>query len=199
MDKYKRPYQYEEKRCEKLRVFTYLGGLLRHEREVHGEHISLKQSLICPYDIGKHSSEHVFTRQENLNEHLRCVHHIALPASASADGGYLTGVGNASTAVTNDAVAGLLADSGRGAGASAALGAGASKKRKALPIEAEAFSVASLPESRFEHADGDNGFGSIDRSGGHRELRRELMCLQQRLEVCGKEKNGGIQNTEVLR
>jgi hypothetical protein len=38
MDKHDRPYKCPAKGCEKLPGFTYSGGLLRHEREVHGKH-----------------------------------------------------------------------------------------------------------------------------------------------------------------
>lgn len=74
MDKHERPYRCGEVGCEKLRGFTYSGGLLRHEREVHGKHGGLKKPLMCPYENCKRSSGAGFTRQENLNEHLRRVH-----------------------------------------------------------------------------------------------------------------------------
>ena len=38
MDKHDRPYKCNVKGCEKLQGFTYSGGLLRHEREVHKMH-----------------------------------------------------------------------------------------------------------------------------------------------------------------
>jgi hypothetical protein len=38
MDKHDRPYKCPAEGCEKLPGFTYSGGLLRHEREVHGKH-----------------------------------------------------------------------------------------------------------------------------------------------------------------
>jgi hypothetical protein len=38
MDKHDRPYKCPADGCEKLPGFTYSGGLLRHEREVHGKH-----------------------------------------------------------------------------------------------------------------------------------------------------------------
>ncbi|ORY04550.1 hypothetical protein BCR34DRAFT_667071 [Clohesyomyces aquaticus] len=38
MDKHERPYKCHVKGCEKLQGFTYSGGLLRHEREVHHLH-----------------------------------------------------------------------------------------------------------------------------------------------------------------
>jgi hypothetical protein len=38
MDKHDRPYKCPAEGCEKLPGFTYSGGLLRHEREVHNKH-----------------------------------------------------------------------------------------------------------------------------------------------------------------
>ncbi|EOA82686.1 uncharacterized protein SETTUDRAFT_66774, partial [Exserohilum turcica Et28A] len=74
MDKHDRPYKCNDKGCEKLQGFTYSGGLLRHEREVHGMHGSAKNSLFCPSPDCKRSSGDGFTRKENLAEHLRRVH-----------------------------------------------------------------------------------------------------------------------------
>lgn len=74
MDKHERPYRCEETACEKLRGFTYSGGLLRHEREVHRKHGGPKKPLMCPHLSCKRSGGPGFTRQENLNEHLRRVH-----------------------------------------------------------------------------------------------------------------------------
>ena len=47
---------------------------MRHEREVHRKHGGLKKALMCPHESCKRSSGLGFTRQENLNEHLRRVH-----------------------------------------------------------------------------------------------------------------------------
>lgn len=74
MDKHDRPYKCNAKGCEKLQGFTYSGGLLRHEREVHKLHGGTKKSLHCPYSDCKRSSGAGFTRKENLAEHLRRVH-----------------------------------------------------------------------------------------------------------------------------
>ncbi|KAI9795980.1 MAG: hypothetical protein M1833_006556 [Piccolia ochrophora] len=73
-DKHERPYHCEDPNCAKLQGFTYSGGLLRHQREVHREHGGPKEALMCPYDNCKRSSGAGFTRKENLNEHLRRVH-----------------------------------------------------------------------------------------------------------------------------
>ena len=47
---------------------------MRHERKVHRKHGGLKKALMCPHKSCKRSSGLGFTRQENLNEHLRRVH-----------------------------------------------------------------------------------------------------------------------------
>ncbi|KAI9773004.1 MAG: hypothetical protein M1839_002274 [Geoglossum umbratile] len=74
MDKHERPYSCSEPGCEKLQGFTYPGGLLRHEREVHKKHGGPKEALYCPHSTCKRSSGQGFTRRENFNEHLRRVH-----------------------------------------------------------------------------------------------------------------------------
>lgn len=74
MDKHDRPYKCNVAGCEKLQGFTYSGGLLRHEREVHKMHGGTKKSLFCPFHDCKRSSGAGFTRKENLAEHIRRVH-----------------------------------------------------------------------------------------------------------------------------
>lgn len=74
MDKHDRPYRCPHPSCAKLQGFTYSGGLLRHEREVHGKHGGPKSQLMCPFTDCKRHSGKGFTRKENLNEHLRRVH-----------------------------------------------------------------------------------------------------------------------------
>ena len=74
MDKHDRPYRCNNADCAKLQGFTYSGGLLRHEREVHGKHGGPKAQLMCPHDDCKRHSGKGFTRKENLNEHIRRVH-----------------------------------------------------------------------------------------------------------------------------
>jgi hypothetical protein len=86
MDKHDRPYKCAVKGCEKLQGFTYSGGLLRHEREVHKMHGGTKKSLFCPFADCKRSSGSGFTRKENLAEHVRRVHRRT---SMSVDMGHL--------------------------------------------------------------------------------------------------------------
>ena len=74
MDKHERPYRCDKPGCEKLRGFTYSGGLVRHEREVHKQHGGPKENLLCPIPLCKRNNGAGFTRKENLNEHLRRVH-----------------------------------------------------------------------------------------------------------------------------
>lgn len=74
MDKHNRPYVCDEPGCEKIQGFTYSGGLLRHQREVHRQHGGPKASYMCPHRDCKRSTGTGFSRKENLNEHLRRVH-----------------------------------------------------------------------------------------------------------------------------
>jgi hypothetical protein len=74
MDKHERPYRCPADGCENLPGFTYSGGLLRHEREVHGKHGGPKKTVNCPHPNCKRHTGKGFSRQENLNEHLRRVH-----------------------------------------------------------------------------------------------------------------------------
>ena len=74
MDRHNRPYKCTHKGCERLRGFTYAGGLSRHEREVHKMHGGTKTSLFCPHADCKRSSGSGFTRKENLADHIRRMH-----------------------------------------------------------------------------------------------------------------------------
>lgn len=74
MDRHDRPYRCKDPTCAKLQGFTYSGGLLRHEREVHDKHGGPKEKLRCPFPECKRHDGHGFTRKENLTEHIRRVH-----------------------------------------------------------------------------------------------------------------------------
>ena len=74
MDKHDRPYKCPDPACVKLKGFTYSGGLLRHQREVHKRHGGPKEDLMCPVPFCKRNNGPGFTRRENLNEHMRRVH-----------------------------------------------------------------------------------------------------------------------------
>ncbi|TRX97271.1 hypothetical protein FHL15_002065 [Xylaria flabelliformis] len=74
MDKHERPYKCLAVGCENIPGFTYSGGLLRHEREVHRKHGGPKNPLYCPHKGCKRHKDSSFARLENLNEHLRRCH-----------------------------------------------------------------------------------------------------------------------------
>lgn len=74
MDKHERPYRCKELGCIKRQGFTYSGGLLRHEREVHRKQSSLEKLFFCPHETCKRSSGKGFARRENLKEHMRRIH-----------------------------------------------------------------------------------------------------------------------------
>jgi hypothetical protein len=74
MDKHDRPYKCLEPGCDKIQGFTYSGGLLRHQREVHKKNTAAKKPLMCPHQDCNRSSGHGFSRLENLKEHLRRRH-----------------------------------------------------------------------------------------------------------------------------
>lgn len=85
MDKHDRPYRCLRLECVQLQGFTYSGGLLRHEREVHGLHGGPKTQLYCPVATCKRHSQKEFTRKENLAEHMRRVHKgVVIDGSNSA-------------------------------------------------------------------------------------------------------------------
>lgn len=74
MDKHDRPYKCLEPGCDKMQGFTYSGGLLRHQREVHKTNKSISGELYCHYPNCNRSTSQPFTRQENLKEHIRRRH-----------------------------------------------------------------------------------------------------------------------------
>lgn len=74
MDRHDRPYRCSEPGCDRGQGFTYLGGLLRHEREVHDRNRSSRQVFWCTDPNCSRSNSHPFTRAENLKEHVRRRH-----------------------------------------------------------------------------------------------------------------------------
>lgn len=82
MDKHTRPYICNLPGCEKVRGFTYSGGLSRHQREVHRQNGGPKASYVCPHKDCKRSTGSGFSRKENLQEHLRRVHRHTGDATA---------------------------------------------------------------------------------------------------------------------
>ncbi|KAK6074906.1 C2H2 transcription factor [Seiridium cupressi] len=87
MDKHERPYKCLAEGCEKLAGFTYSGGLLRHEREVHDKHGGPRNPLNCPHVNCKRHAGKGFSRLENLNEHLRRVHTNPIPGASGDEAG----------------------------------------------------------------------------------------------------------------
>ncbi|KAF4120024.1 BRLZ protein [Geosmithia morbida] len=90
MDKHERPYRCLVEGCESLPGFTYSGGLLRHEREVHGKHGGPKKTVNCPHTNCKRHTGKGFSRLENLNEHLRRVHTANNPGETPPGGNSVT-------------------------------------------------------------------------------------------------------------
>lgn len=79
MDRHERPYKCQEPECAMSQGFTYSGGLLRHEREVHRKNLTGKEPLYCPFPGCNRGSGTGFTRKENLEEHKRRKHQGAPP------------------------------------------------------------------------------------------------------------------------
>ncbi|PVH94214.1 hypothetical protein DM02DRAFT_199028 [Periconia macrospinosa] len=74
MDKQNRPYKCNVEGCDRMaQGFTYCGGLIRHQREVHKMHGGIK-ALFCHIPDCKRNSGPAFTRQTNLDEHIRHQH-----------------------------------------------------------------------------------------------------------------------------
>lgn len=75
MDKHDRPYQCQQAGCAKLLGFTYSGGLLRHEREVHQMHGGPKKTLCCLHNTCKRNTRLGFLR--NFAYQIKRVHRTA--------------------------------------------------------------------------------------------------------------------------
>lgn len=84
MDRHEKPYKCKEPGCESRIGFTFAGGLLRHQREVHKLHLPTSERLFCPYSHCKRSSGTGFSRKENLGEHIRRVHPEELPEGSTS-------------------------------------------------------------------------------------------------------------------
>lgn len=66
MDRHDRPYRCGRTECGHLKGFTYSGGLLRHERDVHSLHGGPKDQLRCKVSTCKRHAGKGFTRKEKL-------------------------------------------------------------------------------------------------------------------------------------
>ena len=99
MDKHERPYKCNEPGCDKVQGFTYSGGLLRHQREVHKKNTSPGRELYCQYPNCNRSKSRPFTRQENLTEHVRRRHVESAVISPATLGGLTTAAAPATPAI----------------------------------------------------------------------------------------------------
>ncbi|KAK3499050.1 uncharacterized protein B0T23DRAFT_306130 [Neurospora hispaniola] len=188
MDKHDRPYKCGAVGCEKLPGFTYSGGLLRHEREVHGKHGGPKNPLHCPHESCKRATGKGFSRLENLNEHLRRVH------THSADG------------TTNGGMGMIISNGG---GINANVGADESDEATSDDnsfggqAQAQAHPQPSHPQSHSQlllkrkrrHRDYDDNFGI---GGETSELREEVKRLRQENEELREQVQKNTQQTTLL-
>ncbi|KIW68341.1 hypothetical protein PV04_04294 [Phialophora macrospora] len=87
MDRHEKPYKCQEPGCESRIGFSYSGGLLRHQSEIHKMH--LPQTVFCPYPDCNRSSGTGFTRRQNLEEHIRRRHSERRSESSSSTAGAL--------------------------------------------------------------------------------------------------------------
>ena len=198
MDKHDRPYKCTAPGCEKLLGFTYSGGLLRHEREVHKMHGGTKAPLYCPYTGCKRSAGDGFTRRENLSEHIRRVHQRMTATSAGA------GIGSSGSG------SGLVERSGRRSSSTTRLkreeGGGDTRSPSAEPatlLTGESY-AKTKKRRRGETDDGDKQgrrddddeesediteygrLGSNKQAGGHgndHDLRGEVKRLKRELSL----------------
>ncbi|GAB7340388.1 hypothetical protein MBLNU457_6830t2 [Dothideomycetes sp. NU457] len=79
-DRHQRPYVCKKPECARLKGFTYQGGLLRHEREIHQE----RPLFYCPEQKCKRHAQG-FTRKENMEEHFRRIHSTRKGSTVSSD------------------------------------------------------------------------------------------------------------------
>lgn len=88
MDRHERPYKCSHPNCQNAQGFTYSGGLMRHQREVHRWHQTTKSRIFCPHPgCSRGPDGEGFSRRENLEEHKRRRHpeqHFS-PTDADAD------------------------------------------------------------------------------------------------------------------
>ncbi|EGO61404.1 hypothetical protein NEUTE1DRAFT_128016 [Neurospora tetrasperma FGSC 2508] len=191
MDKHDRPYKCGAVGCEKLPGFTYSGGLLRHEREVHGKHGGPKNPLHCPHESCKRATGKGFSRLENLNEHLRRVH------THSADGTTNGGIGmilpngggiNANVGAADESDEATSDDTSFGGQAQA----------QAQPQPPQSHSHQLLLKRKRRHRDFDDNFGVGIGGGETSELREEVKRLRQENEELREQVQKNTQQTTLL-
>ncbi|KAF9629221.1 putative c2h2 transcription factor protein [Lasiodiplodia theobromae] len=167
MDKHDRPYVCRHKGCEKLQGFTYSGGLLRHEREVHKMHGGTKKALFCPHQDCKRSMGQGFTRKENLAEHIRRVHRRASNSDVASSPTAQPGGGQPKPEDEAASEAGLSPD----ADADDVYGGAVGERRVG-------------PSSKKRRTSGTDGGGSVGGAGETDEddLREEIRRLRRENE-----------------
>ncbi|KAK3350693.1 hypothetical protein B0H65DRAFT_96251 [Neurospora tetraspora] len=180
MDKHDRPYKCGAVGCEKLPGFTYSGGLLRHEREVHGKHGGPKNPLHCPHESCKRATGKGFSRLENLNEHLRRVH------THNADG---TTNGIVGMMISNGGGLNVGDESDEATSDDTSLGGGQAQAQAAGPGPGP--SQLLLKRKRRRDEDGVGG-------GETSELREEIKRLRQENEELREQVQKNTQQTTLL-
>ncbi|EXJ53691.1 uncharacterized protein A1O5_13046, partial [Cladophialophora psammophila CBS 110553] len=75
--RHERLYQCQEAGHELRPGFTYHGGLLRHEQEVHKMYLSAKKTpIFCSFPNRPRSSGKPYMRKENFEDHKRRIHKV---------------------------------------------------------------------------------------------------------------------------
>lgn len=166
MDKHTRPYLCNLPGCEKIRGFTYSGGLSRHQREVHRQHGGPRASYMCPHQDCKRSTGSGFSRKENLQEHLRRVHRQVGDAEADLQ-------------ATRDTTA-------------EAPGPPKRRRRRVDDEEDEAEPVLREPRKRRRNDEDDDN----DDAGGDQNRKEDLMAQVKRLRRELQEKDERLRKLE---
>jgi hypothetical protein len=185
MDKHERPYKCTFKGCEKIRGFTYGGGLLRHEREVHKMHGGTKKSLYCPFHDCKRSSGAGFTRKENLAEHIRRVHRRI---SMSAD---------ITSAFTSPDETSMSADTGIKRKRAASDSDRGDDEMRGTSVSAD--TTLKLPDRKRNRAQSISDGGDEERWKEIDQLKQDNEKMFSRLETLEQSVMAGLMNSIVVR
>lgn len=228
MDKHDRPYKCTVEGCEKLPGFTYSGGLLRHEREVHHKHGGPKNPLNCPHPNCKRNTGKGFSRQENLNEHMRRVHTnnglalvpglvsgLAAPVGAGMAGSDESedDVERQAAAKRTPSTSAPVTTNGGASGASVVVpvlagvaspttAAGASNKRKrpSTANHATAATTAAAAMANLDSADAEQLKGEIKRMRlENDELRQQVEAQTRQLEAHSRQSAAMMQQIAQLQ
>lgn len=194
MDKHDRPYKCGAVGCEKLPGFTYSGGLLRHEREVHGKHGGPKNPLHCPHESCKRATGKGFSRLENLNEHLRRVHTHSADGTTTTIGMILPNGGGSGI----NANVGAADESDEATSDDTSFGGQAQAPPQAHPQPPQSHSHQLLLKRKRRHRDYDDSFGVGIGGGETSELREEVKRLRQENEELREQVQKNTQQTTLL-